>query len=464
MARYMSSSEAAQRLGVSRQTLYAYVSRGLLQAAPGATHRDRQYLAADVERLAAERARVRKPKEVAKATLNWGLPVLESAITLIENERIYYRGHDAVALAASSDLESLAALLWQSDVGVAFTSEPPAWADPMPALLEHYRDLRTEHALLPLVTVATDDAATAQSLELDTPLFEGCGALVRLFAACVLRRAPSAASIHLQCAAAWGVGDAGASLIRTALVLCADHELNASGFTARCVASTGASVRASLIGGLAALTGGKHGAATAHVEAMWDAIDAQGLAQTASIVDSLQSDIGGVPGFGHHLYAGGDPRAHALLAHILPDHPRWVDLVEAISARSGQYPSIDFALVALRRHLGLPLGAGFGIFALGRTVGWIAHALEQRADPSLIRPRAAYVGRRPKSDLAAANAGQSKSANSPKSASNTMPARSSKAANARFGPFSGLFLEEQDSQDSATIDTSLGNGRRTRHV
>ncbi|MFY0079953.1 citrate synthase, partial [Acinetobacter baumannii] len=88
MSRYLSSSEAAILLGVSRQTLYAYVSRGLLHAHPGGQARDRRYLAAEVERLAASRSRGRKPREVARAALDWGLPVLESALTLIEDGRL----------------------------------------------------------------------------------------------------------------------------------------------------------------------------------------------------------------------------------------------------------------------------------------------------------------------------------------------------------------------------------------
>ena len=100
MPDYLTSAAAAARLGVSRQTLYAYVSRGLLHAEAGATPRESRYLAEDVERLAAQRTRGRKPKEVAKATLNWGLPVLESAITLIDDGQLFYRGESAVALAA----------------------------------------------------------------------------------------------------------------------------------------------------------------------------------------------------------------------------------------------------------------------------------------------------------------------------------------------------------------------------
>lgn len=102
-----------------------------------------------------------------------------------------------------------------------------------------------------------------------------------------------------------------------------------------------------------------------------------------------------MPGFCHHLYPNGDVRAIALLARILPHRPRLKTMVEQGLALTGQPPSVDFALVAVRRHLGLPPGSAFGLFALGRAAGWIAHGLEQRDGENLIRPRAAYIGKPP---------------------------------------------------------------------
>jgi citrate synthase len=102
-----------------------------------------------------------------------------------------------------------------------------------------------------------------------------------------------------------------------------------------------------------------------------------------------------LPGFGHHLYPQGDVRAQALLEGFLNTHPRWQVAIATVRELTGHAPSVDFALAALRRHLGLPAGSAFGLFALGRSLGWIAHALEQGRDGSLIRPRAAYTGPRP---------------------------------------------------------------------
>jgi citrate synthase len=392
MSSYLTAAQTAERLGVSRATLYAYVSRGLLHAHPGPTPRESRYAQADVEMLAGQRRRGRKPREVARATLSWGLPVLESAITLIEDGRLYLRGTDIEVLAASDSVEAVAARLWQCAQSTAFGAVPPLASPALAAVQPLLAGRRPEEALLPLFTIASDDAPTAQWQTAPERLAEGCGALVRLLAACLLGTVPGAEPIHIQCARAWQLDAEGADLVRMALVLCADHELNASGFTARCVASTGASLRAAVVGGLAALTGSLHGGATARVEALWDGLG------DAPPLTGLQQRLArgeGLPGFGHHLYPDGDLRARLLLARILPAHPDWADWFAQAQSLVGQYPSLDFALVAVRRHLALPVGAAYGLFALGRAVGWMAHALEQRQGAGLIRPRAAYTGPRP---------------------------------------------------------------------
>ncbi|CAB3761751.1 excisionase [Burkholderia sp. MSh2] len=392
MSNYLNSTEAAARLGVSRQTLYAYVSRGLLRAEPGGSQRESRYLAADVDRLAGQRARGRKPKEVAKAALHWGAPVLESGITLIDGGRLFYRGVDALDLAARASLEEVGALLWRCDEGAAFGRRVPATPAVLRTLFRHYAGQRAEQALLPLFAVASEDAPTAIWQQAADRQAQGCGDLVRILAACLLRTRIDTAPIHVQCARAWGVGPAGAELIRMALVLCADHELNASSFTGRCIASTNASVRAVVVGGLAGLSGERHGATTARVEALWDELGNKDIEQK---MRERLARGDGLPGFGHSLYPDGDVRATYLLSRMLPRHPQWKRMIDAGSALVGQKPSVDLALAALRRHLRLPVGAAFGLFALGRSIGWIAHGLEQREQADLIRPRAVYTGARP---------------------------------------------------------------------
>lgn len=391
MPDYLNSTEATALLGVSRATLYAYVSRGLLHAHAADTPRESRYLREEVEQLARQRGQGRKPREVAQAALNWGLPVLESSITLIEQGRLYYRGEDAVDWARAHTLEETAALLWQYPADAAFAAHAVEAAPVLPDLQQRMAGQPCENTLLALFTVASDDAATAAWQQSPERLAAGCGALLRLLAACLLGTAPDKAPIHLQCAQAWALDAQGADLVRMALVLCADHELNASGFTARCVASTGASLRAAVVGGLAALTGGRHGGTTARVEALWDEL---GEAQAPARLRQRLARGETLPGFGHHLYPEGDVRA-ALLLEMLPRQGPAAALAAEVMALTGLAPSVDFALVALRRHLQLPAGSAFGLFALGRCAGWLAQALEQRATRQIIRPRAAYTGLRP---------------------------------------------------------------------
>jgi citrate synthase len=321
---------------------------------------------------------------VAKATLDWGLPVMESAITLIQGGRLFYRGVDAIALAQHAAVEDVAASLWRLPASAAFGPKPVAEINT--AIND---GSPRDEALLPLFAAATSDDGTAVWQRDPQRLAEGCGVLVRVLLSCVADAQPSTAPLHEQLAAAWRLDEAGADLARMALVLCADHELNASSFTARCVASTGASLRAAVIGGLAALSGGRHGGVTARVESFWRGLD------RGNPLEQLRRRLAAgetLPGFGHPLYPEGDVRADVLLARILPAFPAARALVNAAGQLTGQSPNIDFALVTLRRFLKLPEGSAFGLFALGRSVGWIAHAVEQRETGQLIRPRAVYTG------------------------------------------------------------------------
>jgi citrate synthase len=393
---YLDATEASVRLGVTRATLYAYVSRGLLRAHAPELPSDRKsrYLLSDIERLAGERKRGRKPKEVARAALHWGTPVLESGITLISQGHLYYRGIPAVELAAEATLEEVAASLWLCDVGQAFGPEAPKPGPLWRAVQVHHAAHPTEQRLLPLFTIASEGLDAGAWEQSPAVMAQGCGALLRLVAASMLGHQPSASPIHQQCARAWKLDAEGAKLMRMALILSADHELNASSFTVRCVSSARATVRLSIIAGLAALAGVEHGGITARVEALFDELG--GLRDPRPQIRLRLARGEALPGFGHPLYPHGDVRAHALLTHLLPRNAMWRRIVDCARDLTGLEPTLDVALVALRRHLELAPGTAFGIFALGRTVGWIAHALEQRECAELIRPRATYTGPLPR--------------------------------------------------------------------
>ncbi|WP_170975736.1 citrate/2-methylcitrate synthase [Rhizobium sp. FY34] len=387
--KFITAEAASAELGISKATLYAYVSRGLVHT--GGTEADprrRLYSVHDVEELKKRKSTGRKPKEAAAAALDWGLPVLSSAITLIENGRLYYRGQDALHLSDQATLEDIARLLWDCGNTDPF-EDPKAAAEPFQAqLLAATADLPlTERcqALLPFVTAGR---ATAWKRD-NRRLWPGASVLVRSMAGAALGRQPGMAATHLFLADAWGLDSHGADLIRRALVLQADHELNASAFAVRVAASTGASLGACLNAGLSALSGPRHGGMTSLVELLFDELETVGDA--ADLVESRLRRGDGIPGFDHPLYPQGDPRANGILPHLPPDRLRG-DLLAVMEETTGQLPTCDVALVSLRRSLGLPKGAALALFAIARTVGWIAHALEQKDDARLIRPRARYVG------------------------------------------------------------------------
>jgi len=203
------------------------------------------------------------------------------------------------------------------------------------------------------------------------------------------------AALHLRLAAHWCTDPQGADLLRRTLVLCADHELNASSFAARVVASTGANLHACVGAGLAALSGPLHGGMTQQIAAHWQEWHSD-PALAASLQALLQSTQAGqtpsfCAGFGHPLYPTGDPRSIGLLARLPPNAAR-AHLVQRVLTATGLHPSLDYSLVAVEHALALSPGAAFALFPLGRTAGWIAHALEQKASGHLLRPRAQYTG------------------------------------------------------------------------
>ena len=385
----MDAENAAASLGISRATLYAYVSRGLIRASEAEDDpRRRLYSAHDVEALRKRKAVGRRPRQVAETTLDWGLPILSSGITLIEGDGLFYRGRDALAFAETATLEDTARLLWDCGAQDPFAERaaiPEAWDASV------YRNVRTLpliercQALLPFVA-----AGRAIAWQRDTrKLWPGAAALLRAMMAAASLTQPDDAPLHHHLASAWGQGADGADILRRALVLLADHELNASAFAVRVVASTGASLGACLNAGLSALGGPLHGGTTSIVEILLEEIDAAGDAD--AVVEARLRRGEGVPGFDHPLYPGGDPRA-AVLLPLLPPDPSRDALALVMAETAGRMPNIDFALVAIRRALGLPPASALALFAIGRTIGWIAHALEQRDDQKLIRPRARYTG------------------------------------------------------------------------
>jgi citrate synthase len=380
MSRWIAAQAALDRLGVRPQTLYAYVSRGRVRAQPDpADPRRSLYSAVDLDALATRKARGRKAADVAADAIAWGEPVLASSITTVANGRLYYRGLDAARLAETETFEGVARLLRAAD-GPPLQSRlrptPPALADARARLFG---------ALA--ARAAADDPARGRS---PSALAAEGATLLDVVADAICGAAESGA-IHERLARAWSCGARGGDLIRRALVLLADHELNPSTFAARVTASTGASLAASVLAGLCALTGPLHGGAAAAVTRL--AAEAERLGPGEAVAARLAFWTS-TPGFGHPLYPEGDPRARALMSAFAAPEP-YAGLRAAVAAASGAPDNIDFALSAMARSLALPADGSFLLFAAARTAGWVAHATEQASAGALIRPRARYVGPAP---------------------------------------------------------------------
>jgi len=382
MTEWLKSHEALARLGVRSQTLYAYVSRGRVRAEPdpGDPRRSR-YRASDIAALTVRKARGRKAADVAADAIAWGEPVMVSAITTVAGGRLYYRGRDAALLAETETLESVARLLRGGEGFPARRAMRPAPPEAESMRARAFTALAVRAAEAPPARgMAEADLADEAALLLDilTDAFTGH---------------VGGGPIHERLGLAWGCGRSGQDLVRRTLVLLADHELNPSTFACRVAASTGASLAACALAGLATLSGPLHGGAVAGVGRL--AEEAERLGPDEAVAARLAHGLT-APGFGHPLYPDGDPRAAALMrAFAAP--PPLAALRQAVETATGAHDNADFALWALTSALKLPPDAPFALFAAARCAGWTAHAMEQVAAGGPIRPRARYAGAAPES-------------------------------------------------------------------
>jgi len=354
---WWTAEQASAHLGVTRQTLYTYVSRGWVRRRKAGGRR-KLYLAADIHELAVRAAEAKGQRAAAGAALRWGPPVLASQLTAIDPDGPYYRGRSALAFAEEgASFEEVVAHLWARPPELG--ARPPATAAPTTSV-----DTGLPGHLLSSVL-----AAGAGPL----PPLALVWAMVRGVAWWAGGDERARAALDHSCVAdglATALGADRPVALDLPLVLCLDHELNASTFAGRVAASTGATDAFGLLAALATWCGPRHGLAS---EALEDALDASSPAERPAAS----------PGFGHPLYPLGDPRAE-LLFTASGGPPAWADRRPP--------PNLDAGLVAWRRAHHLPRGTAAAVFAVGRSAGWLAHLAEQRTSGELLRPRAHYAG------------------------------------------------------------------------
>ena len=391
---YLSAKEAAAELKISVPTLYAYVSRGLIRSeATEGKSRARKYLASDIYALKNKQAYRKNPSQAARTSLRLGMPVLDSSITLIDEGQLFYRGQNATELATEKSFEEVIAFLWNGEFSYSHLFVDNGNGYFMNQPIPNLSPLERFQTILPLAA-AEDLAGYDQS---PAGVQRTGVRILHLLTRLIVGDRPIE-SIAESLRQTWIPNKPdGRQAIEAALILCADHELNVSAFTARCIASAGSTLYQVILGGLAALQGVKHGGHTLRVQAMLEEISGNVEPRLTSLVRRGEE----LPGFWQPLYPDGDPRGEKLLdlaKEFAENHEILIEALEAsefVTKNFQRYPNLDYGLVTLARAMNFPAEAPIILFAIGRTAGWIAHALEQYASDQLIRPRARYAGQMP---------------------------------------------------------------------
>ena len=378
-------SEVLERLGVKAQTLYAYVSRGRIAARPDPDDPRRSlYAAEDIDRLLDRSAKAAKPGQNGSGggtNAARGEAVVESALTTVIDGRLCFRGQDAAVLAETASLEQAARAFWGGE-------EDP-FADLKPRIDVNFPGGPRARAFAALSRRAEEDAATSGRSPRS----------LRREAASVLNELVDAISgggprlyLHQRLARVWKLAEKDAQTVRKALVLAMDSELNPPTLAARMAASTGAALSACALAGLSALSGPQYAGQIAQVYA-YVAESRRGSDARSAARQRLALGLE-IPGFGHPLFPNGDPRARALISGAgLPED--LLDIIRVGEGLTGQAPNFDMALALVSRHLDLPRDGGLAIYIIGRTAGWLGHALEEVSLGTPIRARLRYVGAEP---------------------------------------------------------------------
>lgn len=400
----LTAAQAAARLDVKIETLYVYVSRGLLprhRTAAGS-----QFEPMEIERFALARRRNGRGQAARiRSAAGSPLMVIDTDVALIEDDQLYFRGRNAVDLASTMTFESAAAFV--------LSGQP----EPELAMEGDERAVRAARAVLAAMPPV---AGIRDLLEVSVTVLGACDALrataepgtVRRVAPALLggmvdslpstgNRGSSGGSLAERL---WRklsrlpAGPAQVGLMNAALVLLIEHDLAISTMAARAAASARAAPYAVVATGLAALDSALHGRSSRACHRLLIDVLAGGHPERA-LAEAMRDSGHGLPGFGHPLYSGWDPRARYLVDRLAEGAGlgRVADavhvLAETAESRSGLHPNVDLALAAISVAGDMPSSAAEGIFGIARSVGWLAHAADEYTrEPMRMRPSGRYVG------------------------------------------------------------------------
>ncbi|MBX9773959.1 MAG: MerR family transcriptional regulator [Xanthobacteraceae bacterium] len=401
----MSSRDALRILQVKPQTLYSYVSRGLIRRRVKPGHRTSYYNREDIHRLKSRSVARSGHGPAAASAMYWGEPVLETAVTEITPDGPRYREHLAIDLVQDNrSFEAVAEYLWS---GI----EPPAdktWTNiVLPASLalefakvdpSDFRFVLTQSIVLLAKTWSCDPALRDAPCPATSILGVMTGAFGFLGPKREFTPIEDGETVAHGLARALGIkpSEKNVRALNAALVLTADHELTTPTFVARISASAGCDLPSCILAGLQVHFGYEFGLCCDRLETLLDWNPKAAKSGKSGARPAVPRRA--TPGFDNPLYVHGDPRANLLLDIALELEERHDRASEALQVIAKHFPSVQTrtnlceALVTLSQALGLPYQAAGGLLALARSAGCIAHVLEQRAQNSIIRPRGKFVG------------------------------------------------------------------------
>lgn len=385
---YLEADEAARILGVSVNTLYAYVSRKKIRSQAVSGTKKRRYWKDDI--LSLHRDMAPLPSDVLTAT---------TQITLINEVGPFYRGQNALRLAETATIEEVAGLLWDVDPAEAFAPRTMAGNDCYSRILHALDGATLTERIMTLLPVL--ERGNPRAYDLSHGGYVRNTVEIMRWMAGMIAGAPSPTTqpLHDFLGSKLGKPAVYTDLIRRLLVLAADHELDPTTYAVRAVANTGATAYQLALAGLASSAGRR--LIFGRAESLSRLLDelAVSVDPAEPIMRRLREGEA-IPGFTSSLYKSGDPRATSLLNAIKDGLKRDIEMsrlstaIQVVADATGQFPDFALPVIYLNRKLGLGSSEGI-LFRLGRLVGWIAHAIEQYHSNPLIRPRALYTGMLP---------------------------------------------------------------------
>lgn len=376
---WIDREEALARLGVKSQTLYAYVSRRRISARPDPNNPRRSlYSAEDIARLTGTDPGDIQGVLLAPEGSQSRMMTVASELTTAIDGRLFYRGQDAVQWAQTATLEDTAILLWGAGGVQPFQGLGPR-LDVQPGLTARARlfaaigrRAQEDRAGVPASDPGERLALAASALNEGIDAIAGLGPRL---------------NFHQRLGRAWKVLDRDQHALRRALVLVADHQMDAAALATRVATGGGASPAAAAMAGLVTLV---HGPVSAEIERSIAHVQAARRDPIGAARQRLDA-LGMVPGFGASAWPEGDPRAQDLIAHTgLPTD--LMAIVEQGQRVSGQSATLGLALALLARKLDLPREGAVDLYLIGRLVGLLGHALDQASNGSPITARLRYVG------------------------------------------------------------------------